>query len=136
MKLILKKLITYFLILVVITLNVCALIFEFALYRDRIFQQNGLTLTIIVAVVNVGVSVILGFLISEKRSKNKILRLATLLSVSVFFESTLLNAFLETFLKLSRDSDQYFEISQHIVLPLLAALICEIINVTTKTKAK
>ena len=136
MKLILKKLITYFLILVVITLNVCALIFEFALYRDRIFQQNGLTLTIIVAVVNVGVSVILGFLISEKRSQNKILRLATLLSVSVFFESTLLNAFLETFLKLSRDSDQYFEISQHIVLPLLAALICEIINVTTKTKAK
>ena len=136
MKPTLKNLITYFLILVVIALNVSALIFEFALYRDRIFQQNGLTLTIIVAVVNVGISAILGFLISEKRSKNKILRLATLLSVSVFFESTLLNAFLERFLKLSRDSDQYFEISQHIVLPLLAALICEIIYVTTRTKLK
>ena len=131
-----KNLITYFLILVVIVLNVSALIFEFALYRDRIFQQNGLTLTIIVAVVNVGISAILGFLISKERSKNKVLRLATLLSFSVFFESTLLNAFLETFLKLSRDSDQYFEISQHIVLPWLAALICEIIYVTTRTKSK
>ncbi len=136
MKPALKKAITYFLISVVVVLCVSALLFDLALYRDHIFLQHGIPVTIIVAIVNVGISVTLGFLISKKLSYNKLSRFSSLLSISVFFENSLLNAFLEAFLKTPRDSNQYFEISQHIVLALLAILICEIMNVTLKTQEK